>query len=414
MSSTTPDQSFESLIADITENPEKLLDPSITPEQILEIQKRMNPYAYVVKDSGSEGHKKTVAASYTNLRADYLQRFTMTAMVGYVFRMLDEWEAPVKVRQWEDEGEAPAAWTPGDLVKRAAALLELATGAKEASDAADAAVESAKQADETLATSQLEDRDDAEIARQTAIVADKFKAADSALSKSRGLQYITMYEMRCMGEDSDNRIDRFLQVARQHPEVRAMLDRAPARRKATEMPASAAQKVVSSFLREMFEYNPDAHVRSAYDEFVSARDSTEVEIAGLGKVLADKVDPERLPLSVVRAAAPAFASEEDRGAFESLTAGSEAYNAAAYLLRNESAAMAFVHAFEGKERFSRYMFPIAPDSDARYSSTYHTPTYTHLNFVEKLAKLGKHILCEKPLTTSVEDSKRAMSSDAHA
>ena len=36
---------FDKLVNDILENPEKLLDPNISSDQILEIQKRLNPYA---------------------------------------------------------------------------------------------------------------------------------------------------------------------------------------------------------------------------------------------------------------------------------------------------------------------------------------------------------------------------------
>jgi hypothetical protein len=368
--------SFEELLGDIMENPEKVLDKNITPEQVLALQKMMNPYAYVAGDTGDAERKRSVAASYTNLRADYIQRFTMTSLVGFLFRMLDEWEVPAEARRWKAGPAARKkvdAWTPDDLLERANALQELARVAKEAADEAAEATEKAKAADEALLTAKAAgDASAAELALQEETAGALFKAADAALSKSRGMQYATMFELRKMGQDSDDRIDDFARVARQHPEVREVIDRSPIARKAAgqaEMPADAAKGVISNFLRAWFEFNPDAHVRSAYDEFVI----------------------------------PEFASDEDREAFEALTVSREAYNAAAYLLRNDSAAVAFLQALEGAERFRRYLFPIPEESPARAAVDVIPPQdsfhrwryYMEVNY-EELRTATEAIYHEKP------------------
>lgn len=407
--------SFEELLGDIMENPEKVLDENITPEQVLVLQKMMNPYAYVAGDTGDAERKRSVAASYTNLRADYIQRFTMTSLVGFLFRMLDEWEIPAEARRWKAGPAARKkvdAWTPDDLLERANALQELARVAKEAADEAAEATEKAKAADEALlAAKAAGDASAAELALQGETAGALFKAADAALSKSRGIQYATMFELRKMGQDSDDRIDDFARVARQHPEVREVIDRGEgsSRRAAAgqaEMPADAAKGVISNFLRAWFEFNPDAHVRSAYDEFVITKDRAEAKVEGLGDddvYVIDKADPARLPLAVVRAKAPAFASDADREAFEALTVSREAYNAAAYLLRNDSAAVAFLQALEGAERFRRYLFPIPVDSPARAAvdvippqDTFHRwRYYMEVNY-EELRTATEAIYHEKP------------------
>jgi hypothetical protein len=402
--------SFEELLGDIMENPEKVLDKNITPEQVLALQKMMNPYAYVAGDTGDAERKRSVAASYTNLRADYIQRFTMTSLVGFLFRMLDEWEVPAEARRWKAGPAARKkvdAWTPDDLLERANALQELARVAKEAADEAAEATEKAKAADEALLTAKAAgDASAAELALQEETAGALFKAADAALSKSRGMQYATMFELRKMGQDSDDRIDDFARVARQHPEVREVIDRSPIARKAAgqaEMPADAAKGVISNFLRAWFEFNPDAHVRSAYDEFVIVKDKAEAKVEGLGDVPVDKADPARLPLAVVRAKAPEFASDEDREAFEALTVSREAYNAAAYLLRNDSAAVAFLQALEGAERFRRYLFPIPEESPARAAVDVIPPQdsfhrwryYMEVNY-EELRTATEAIYHEKP------------------
>ena len=409
--------SFEALLGDIMENPEKVLDPNISPEQVLALQKMMNPYAYVAGDTGNSETKRAVSASYTNLRADYIKRFTMTGLVGFLFRMLDEWEVPVEARRYTDSGaaerKAKAAaghWTPDDLLERANALRELAQVAKDSADEAEAAAASAAKADDDLVVARAaaggEKKSVAEIALQEETLGALFKNADAALSKARGMQYATMFEFRKMGQESDDRIDAFAQVARQHAEVREVIDASPIARErkgVREMPADSAKKVISNFLRAWFEFNPDAHVRSAYDEFVITKDKATAPVEGLGDVAVDAADPARLPLAVIRAEAPEFASDEDREAFEALTVSREAYNAAAYLLRNETATVAFLQALEGGERFRRYLFPIPKDSAARAAvdvvppqDTFHRWSYYMEVNYEELRTATEAIYHEKP------------------
>ncbi|GFR88153.1 protein B602L [Elysia marginata] len=404
--------SFEELLEDVINNPEKVFDKTITPEQVLALQKKMNPYAYVAGNTGSAEQKRSVAASYTNLRADYLQRFTMTSLVGFLFRMLEEWEVPVEVRRWKvgsgkKASPPPTPWTPNSMLMQANVFQELATSVASKADEATKAIEKAKAADEAFLAA-AKTASSVELASQKSRVEALFKTADASLSKARGMQYMLMSELCKLGEESDSRIDAFARVVRQHPEMRETLDSHPRRRKAVaggqaEMPASVAKKIISNFLCAWFEFNPDAHVRSAYDEFVVARDTAEDWVEGLGHVPADKADPARLPLSVVRASAPAFVSDEDREAFEALTVSREAYNASVYFLRNETAAKALLQALEKAERFRRYMFPIPKDSPARPAvdvippqDTFHRwRYYMEVNY-EELRTATETLYHEKP------------------
>jgi hypothetical protein len=410
--------SFEALLGDIMANPEKVLDPSITPEQVLALQKMMNPYAYVAGDTGNAEKKRAVSASYTNLRADYIKRFTMTGLVGFIFRMADEWEVPVEARRYTDStapksgdsaGTAAAGhWSPDDLLERANALRELAQVAKDSADEAEAAAAAAAKADGDSACARRggDKRSVAETALQEETLGALFKNADAALSKARGMQYATMFEFRKIGMESDARIDAFAQVARQHVEVREVIDASPIARErkgVREMPAGAAKGVIMDFLRAWFEFNPDAHVRSAYDEFIIAKDKATAPVEGLGAVAVDGADPARLPLAVIRAEAPEITSKADREAFDALTVSREAYNAAAYLLRNESATEAFLQALEGGERFRRYLFPVPKGSAARAAvdvippqDTFHRWNYYMEVNYEELRTATEAIYHEKP------------------
>jgi hypothetical protein len=161
-----------------------------------------------------------------------------------------------------------------------------------------------------------------------------------------------------------------------------------------EMPAAVAKGVIENFLRAWFEYNPDAHVRSAYDEFLSA---------GAAAQATDPGDPCRPPLAAVRAAAPRIEAAAEREAVEALTASREAYNAAAYMLRNEQAAAALQVALAAPERFRRYLCPIPADSPARPAvdrippqDTFHRwRYYTEVNY-EELRTATEAIYHEKP------------------
>ena len=413
----TPDPSFNDLLADIMENPERLLSEDISPEQVLELQKRLNPYAYVTGDAGDADHKRSVAVSFTNLRAEYIQRFTMTSLVGYLFRMLNEWEVPAEARRWtskagakrgkaeETARQAATPLTPDDIIQRAEALRDLAQIAKDAAVEATAATERVRKAEDDLRMAKATDVDAAELALRAETVGALFKQADGALAKSRGMQYAATFELRKFGLEADERIDAMAAVARQHPEVAAVINRDPIRRPTPgqiEIPADIAKNVISTFLRTWFEFNPDAHVRSAYDEFIIRKSVVPAEIEGLGAVPTDKSDPRRLPLDVVRANAPSPATD-DRAVVDALTVSREVYNSAAYMLRNEQAAAALVKALEFPEKFRRYLFPIPKDSPARPAvdvipprDTFHRwQYYTEVNY-EELRTATEAIYHEKP------------------
>jgi hypothetical protein len=406
---------FEGLLADILENPERVLDKDLTPEQILKLQRQLNPYAYVAGDAGDPGHQRAVALSYTNLREDYIRRFTMTGLVGFLFRMHDEWEPPPTSRRWISKAgarrEAAAQakvgppFTPDELLQQAEGLAELARLAKDAEAGAAAAREAALLADADSSALGGE-APEAEKKELAARAEELLRAADAALARARGLHYGATFGMRRWGLECDARIDALEAVARQHPEVREELDRHPLRRPPPgqhEMPAEAAKGLVAGFLRSLFEFNPDAHVRSAHDAFVLGRAVRPKLVPGLGEVPHDEADPLRLPLSVVLAAAPVPEDPDDRAAVEALTLTPPAYNAAAYMLRHPPAAAALSRALEAPERFQRYLFPIAPGAPARAAAarvppqdTFHRwQYYMEVNF-EDLRTATDAIYHERP------------------
>ena len=84
------DVDFDLLVNDIIENPELILQKNLSEEQLLKIQKRINPYSSITGPNGPnssrtiDSKKRTIVCSYTNLREDYLKRLTMTSLVGCI------------------------------------------------------------------------------------------------------------------------------------------------------------------------------------------------------------------------------------------------------------------------------------------------------------------------------------------
>jgi hypothetical protein len=413
------EESFEDLLRDIKENPERIMDETLTEEQILKIQREINPYAYVADTTKSEDKVRVAASSYTNLRMDYLRRFVMTSMVGFLFRMKDEWTVPAEKRRWVSKAEqkrgkkeekerlSAKPLTPDDILVRVKNIQVIAQNAKGAEEEAKKATAKVLKADDELKIDKAAgDKSKAQIELQEETLKALLKNADTALAKARGLQYAATYELRKFGLEADLRIDSMAAVARQHKEVAAVIDQNPIHRPKPgrqEMPAEVAKEIIDDFLREWFEYNPDAHVRSAYDEFVIRRSLGEEKVEGLGTVKVDKSDPERLPLEVVRAEAPPRKTASDKTVFDQLTVTPEAYNSAVYMLRNPQALAALLAALKEPKKFIRYLLPIGHKSESRYAASIVPPQdtfhrwnyYIEVNY-EKLRTATDAIYHEKP------------------
>lgn len=57
--------------------------------EILDLRKKLNPYGRTI-----EGSDKVLTYSYTDLRQSYLNKMTVTTMIGFLNRMCDEWRVP--------------------------------------------------------------------------------------------------------------------------------------------------------------------------------------------------------------------------------------------------------------------------------------------------------------------------------
>ena len=98
------DQDIDSLINDLKAHPDKIFDTDLSEEQLLNITKKISPYSYIKPRDDSADDEITLAAiSHTNLEEDYQRRFLMTSMVGFIYRMYDEFQIDDEDRVWVDE-----------------------------------------------------------------------------------------------------------------------------------------------------------------------------------------------------------------------------------------------------------------------------------------------------------------------
>jgi hypothetical protein len=58
-------------------------------EEVMEMRKQLNPYGRTI-----EGSDQVLTYSYTDLRGEYQKKLMLTTMVGFLNRMLDEWNVP--------------------------------------------------------------------------------------------------------------------------------------------------------------------------------------------------------------------------------------------------------------------------------------------------------------------------------
>lgn len=75
------------IIEEITKNPSIIND--FNDDEIIEIHKKLNPYnSTIVNDKNT----KYTCLSYTNLREEYLEKLLTTSLIGFLFRLNDEYE----------------------------------------------------------------------------------------------------------------------------------------------------------------------------------------------------------------------------------------------------------------------------------------------------------------------------------
>jgi hypothetical protein len=392
---------FDNLVSDIIDNPELLLTAKLTVEQVLEVQRRINPYAGIAGPAPGEDVVRIAACSYTNLREDYLRRLTMTSLVGFIFQMSKEWDVPASARQWTPDGKVAAAdlasrpCNPQALVERLEATLAIAKEAAAADAAAAESKRAAAEMDVVLPANAS--------GAARAAVERQYVESSSNAAKAAGLLYAATHATHRCGVDAGHRLRATAEAGMEFPEVKSIIGQfpLPLPPSQVEMPADVAKNIIDGFLRNWFEFDPSAHVRSGHDaKTINA--AVEMQLINGSAVPVDTADPGHLTVEAVRAGAPA-PNAEHRGAVQVIMASKSSYNAVAALLRDDALAAAAFAAVQDPDTFKHYLFPVAAASAARPAADVIPPQdtfhrwgyYTEVNY-EELRIITEAIYPERP------------------
>jgi len=389
---------FDALVGDILENPERILDESLTTEQILEIQKRLNPYAGIAGPPPAPEKKRVAAVSHTNLREDYLRRFTATSMVSFLYQMLKEWEVPADKRRWTPANAAKkddADFAPFTTSKLAEILENAAAVAREAADVEAEAIELKRKANEAslLASEEKSETLGAAVKAGEAVAA-MFAEAKQTEERAVGLLYAATHVANRVGNEATNRLRATAEACLKYDSVREVIGKypLPPPPSALEAPAALAKDIIKGFLDNWLQFDPSLHVRSAHNTATIMEALAEKAI-GAGSVVADTIDTEHLaPIAVSAPAVPP--SDAHKESLENIkSAGPRAVSAMMTLLREPDLAAAAAVAFSdgaSREAFQYYLGPVPADSAARPAievippqDTFHRWSYyTEVNFEE--------------------------------
>ena len=324
---------FDDLVRDILANPERVLDPSLTDEQILEVQKRINPYAGVAGAAPTPGRKRVACVSYTNLRENYIRRFTATSLVGFLFQVLQEWEVPAESRRWTPPRAetAPEPFAAADLVGRLETALAIA---KEAADAAEAATAAQRAAAE----------EEIVVEGAPANPGEKYAEADFAAAKAAGLLYAATHTAHRIGQEAGLRLRATAEAGMRYPEVKVILSQRPLppAPSSLEVPPAIAKEIINGFLRNWLEFDPSVHVRSGHDAATIAPFIKKTRAGAAGETASgesdttvDTADPLHLTLEALRAAPPQPAANH-KEAVSVILASPRAFSAVSTLLHDEN------------------------------------------------------------------------------
>ena len=388
---------FDALVADILEDPEKILSADLSPETVLELQKRINPYAGLGGPPADVERKRIAAVSYTNLREDYLRRFTATSLVGFIFQVLKEWEVPAEVRRWVPaavKGAAPnpahEPFAPADLVKGLEAAADLARAAAAAAEEATEAQRAQAEASATGAS--------------VTEVAAALETATLAAAKAAALVYAATHAAHRVGAAAGLRLPATAQAGMRPPDVRAGLAKypVPSPPGTLEMPPAAAKAVIDNFLRAWFEFDPNAHVRSGHNAAALAASVAALRV-GDRDVAVDTADPGHLTVDALRAAPPRPTLAAHAEALKVIRATPAARAAVSLLLRDDTLAAAAAVAVAANADFQQYLLPVPATSAARTAATIVPPQdtyhrwayYTEVNY-EELRTVTEALYPERP------------------
>lgn len=391
---------LQTLIASLKDDPEADVLDGLDNESLSLLQRAINPYAKIAGPKYDPENPEDILFSVTNVREDYARRFALTAVIGFMFRMQREWKVNEKKRRWKPDlsdkfdkmNKEP--FTADDLEEIGNTVLNRAKLLREAEEAA---TEASKAAQEFNEKEMVFSEDEMKLSI-AAVEAGKPDAAENpvyvkmlelnklmdkvndAQSKRWGILYTATIELRNVGIEADVKTLNTEEAAMEFKEAKRIIQEHPDRYNGIlpqgemEIPESIAKGFVRSFMEEYFEFDPDAHVRKAYDEEKIEPNLERQKIEGLPeRVLVDPFDERRIPFrELLRNYPPSTTVESDVEHLKNMRQAPKfyeeqrRYNTICHLLQCERTAKIAKYVLSGPEnddpdREKRWLRMIVPE-----------------------------------------------------
>jgi len=384
---------FDSLVKDILENPELILQSDLSEDDLFEIQKRINPYAsFSAENIDDPNFKKILVCSYTNLREEYIKKFLTTSIIGFIYQMFNEYEIDEQNRQISINNDYKINEIKDiiqKLLKSEDATTETATEATP-EVATEATTETATEATTEAAT---------ETSTETATEAGEVTLEDNI---SSDLDEILPSNV------SDNVLDNVSNNLSDNLSNTELLNLCISKLEILEknisepiiIPESKSKEFINNFLSSLFKFDPNVHVRSAsIDE---SKIEEEVKNILGNEVVFDAKDPSRLPLKTLLAR-NIKKDESHLYTYSKIVESQNIYNSFCTILGDDSLITAMEHVIKEQLAFKAYLLPLPENSDVLNatkvippSDTFHRWNYyTEVNF-EEIRRVTAALYFEKP------------------
>ena len=236
----------EELCGIIVNNPE--LVNTLPEDDAIKLRSKLNPYR--IGPIPKPDQRQKVAASITNLREDYLRRFTATGMVSFISRMLEEYTVPIDHRSW-----VPAKCKQNEMfdIDKVIPQLELMLETARAIKAAQGG------ADSPAATTS----DSAATAGESAAPSATPSAAAGLPADALLKMCALTYKMSKIGDDARSRLRNTIKLGKANPAIAGELANFPLPQEAgrIQMPAETSKRILRGFFDYMFTFDPAIHAK---------------------------------------------------------------------------------------------------------------------------------------------------------
>lgn len=308
-----------------------LNDPNmLTEDEVNKLAKHplINQYSIInndiekVNDAG-EVVRKQAFFSYSNLQEDYMRRFEMTSLVGFLYRMYKEYEPDVKTRTFKDmkrvdpKGLDKISTAEYDIPKIEGMLKKVNNMVTELKVVS----EMIEKINYKFLSLEIEDKKPSP---------EELKTLEEIKRSHTAIMFAITQTFIDYGQDANRRIHTVLDECRKHKDIVDEINKSgfslPPAPEDVIIPVDTAKEIIHNFLNEHFEYDPDKHVKSALDDKLDAF----ITVDGL-----HVEDSTRPSTTLLKARCTLNPNDPLTPTLTHILNDRESYNASMYMLRNQ-------------------------------------------------------------------------------